>query len=152
LFNQEGSAQSFFLRSTQDPSGENARMLFQQAIRSLRVLPSLFPGRALANNELAHSRLEKNVQHTSTLAFVHHISGIQSLLIGKISVDPKSPEAYYHLAGTSYLLLKHASETRIQSTQIQAPRFLAQLDEWSALARPQIQVADRYIQDVAPDH
>ncbi|HLE01094.1 MAG TPA: hypothetical protein VJB59_12575 [Bdellovibrionota bacterium] len=113
---------------------EYAEQLIVQAIGSLRVSDELTPALAWVDRQLQSVRLDELASQAASKAFLEDLAAIQSLLVAKLSVDPKTFDTYYHLAGTALLLMRHAKENH--------------QNEWSVTAKPLIQSIYRYAQDV----
>jgi hypothetical protein len=122
------------------PDAVTARKTFEQAIRSLRASDELAPGRAWVDRQLEGVQLTQAPADTPDA--VAKLAEIQSLLIAKVSVQPSVFESYFHLGGTA-LMLSHLARASTHSGS------LAGL-ELSAVAKPLIQSAYRYAQDIAP--
>ncbi len=132
----KGAHQAFILNRDRSERGEAASELFREAIRSQRVSPALDSGRAWADRELSETQMGGLDQVADPAEFGARISGIQSLLISKITVEPKNFDAYFHLGGTSFLLLQRAVKLKNHG--------------WSAIARPNLQAALKYAEDLSP--
>ena len=132
----KGAHQSFILNRDRSEHGEQASELFREAIRSQRVSPTLDSGRSWADHELSEIKMSGLDQVADPVEFAARVSGIQSLLISKITVEPKNFDAYFHLGGTSFLLLQRAVKMKNH--------------EWSAIARPNLQSALKYAEDLGP--
>jgi hypothetical protein len=117
-----------------------ARKKFEQSIRSLRASDSLVPGRAWIDRELGAVQMERLAAGGVML---EELAPIQALLVAKITLDPAVFEAYFHLAGTSLLMMKAA---RGAAGGASTERAL----DVATVARPNIQSALKYAQDVAP--
>ncbi len=135
LINSKGTQQALILDRPLGSKGMAARKLLEETVRSQRVSDDLNTGRAWADRELQTIQLEalKNAQLDPHI-LIAKLAEIQVLLLSKISVDPKSFEAFYHLGGTSFLL---AQEARKQKNL-----------DWSAVAKPLVRNSLRYGQDV----
>lgn len=134
LVNPKGVHQAMILDRQETSAGEQASEVLRQSIGSQRVQTSLNAGKAWANRELSETRIGE-LASLSNEEFASQISSVQSLLISKISVEPSSFDAYFHLGGISLLLHQRAAKT-------------GNLD-WSAVARPNIQSALHFAQDLA---
>ena len=134
LINPSGALQSFTLKYPLNEVGARARRLFEQAIRSQKISDDLSTGRAWVDHllEQTHFTETKSVPPT-----VEKLAEVQKLLLAKISVDPKSFDAYFHLGGTASLLAQEAIREK-------------NLD-WNAVAKPLIKSSLRYAQDISPD-
>lgn len=159
LVTEKGAQQTFILSYTISPEGNHAQELFQKAIRSLRVSDDLSPGRAWVDTSLERVRLqdlapvETSFYHQDYPSFLHfasRIADIQSLLISKITVDPESYDAYFHLGGTSLLLARYAAtQKKLPSTDLDPARASRILDLLSQ-AKPLVRTAYRYARDIGP--
>ena len=117
--------------------GELAQDAFMKSIRSLRVSPDLAQGRRWAEREIENIRLDDLEHVASKDELIARIAEIQTVLLGKLSVDPKTYDTYFHLAGTASLL---AGEATRQGRE-----------EWMGVARPLIQNLALYAKDISPD-
>lgn len=138
LINYEGAQQAFILDRPLSSQGDLALVTIEQAIRSQRVSSGLLPGRAWADKELGSIQLDElNSLQNDPARLLARIADIQGLLLAKVSVDPKSYDAFYHLAGVASILAKNAA--RHGNT------------EWGAAAKPMFQNALHYVQDINPN-
>jgi hypothetical protein len=136
VINGKGAYQAFILDRPSGEPGELARMMFEQAVRSQRVSTDLAAGRSWVDRKLSTLKLDDLRSLKPSHDFVARVAEIHSLLLAKISVEPKTYEAYYHLGGTALMLARHGKE---QGNS-----------DWTAVARPLIQSALKYAKDVAP--
>lgn len=147
LITARGTHQTFILDYPKGPSGEAARELFQKALRSLRVSDDLNPGRAWVDQALEKVNLQNLTQMGPSEIAIHGLSQIQALLIAKISVDPKTYDAFFHLAGTSIMLARAAVKLR----QLPAPDGNPALaSDILLVVKPIIENAYKYALDVSP--
>ncbi len=154
LITPNGAHQTFILNRPRSDSGQLAFALFKQTLGTLRVSSKLQYGRALVNQKLSHTNIKKIKPGKNPFVFMDKLSEIQALLLAKISVDPKNYEAYYHLGGTSYLMLKQAIKMR-QSKQLSLEEntLLAErIDAWTAAVKPMIHSSYLFAKDIAPSH
>jgi hypothetical protein len=137
--NARGANQAFILDRSLTPAGLQARAAFEQAMRSQRISPELNAGRAWVDRGLASTRIAdlKNPDPQDPAAFIARIADVHTLLISKISVNPGTYEAYFHLAGTSLLLARQATQ-------------MGRAD-WTAIAKPLVNSAFRFARDIGPD-
>ena len=152
-----GRTQAIVLDRPLGARGRLARSLLEQSVRSQRVASDLNPGRAWADRELQSVRLDEitaggtppepaktkaaarskpQEPQPSTAEQIARLAEVQSTLLSKISVDPRSFDAYYHLGGVSFLMARQALRDK-------------NLD-WSATAKPMLRSALRYAQDINP--
>jgi hypothetical protein len=117
-------------------AGALAHDLFEKLIRSQRVAKELGTGRAWVDRALAQVQLGTLNQTAPGPAFIPRLADVQALLLAKLSVDPKTYDTYFHLGGTSLLLTQYALRN--------------QLPELAVSARPMVQSALRYAQDLKP--
>ena len=136
LITPNGTHQAVILEAPQNADGQEAAQVLESAIGSLRISDDLNPGRAWIDKQLEGIQLNQNPLSGSPETVVSRLAEVQALLVSKLSVEPKLFDPYYHLAGTSLLLLRYSVE-RHQS-------------DWAITAKPMIQSAYRYAQDVAP--
>lgn len=136
LVTGKGTHQAISLERTQSVAGEKARLMFLQALRNQRVTHELAVGRAHVNRDLASIKLDSLYSLKEPQAFIKRLSEVQALLVSKISVEPKTFDAYFHLAGISLLLVEKAS-------QLNNPSL-------TTAAKPMIQSALKYAKDIDP--
>lgn len=140
LITERGTHQAVLFDYTRDQRGQEARRIFQNSIRSLRVSDTLEPGRAWIDRMLESIQLPAAGAGTANGLDLSQLAVIQSVLAAKVSVEPGSFEAFYHLGGTTSLL------TRVARAQ--------RKDEWGLTAQPVVQTiqsAQLYARDIAPD-
>ncbi len=135
LINSQGIHQTLILTRPKNESGSLAFDLIQKTVRSLRSFKELDPGRAWVNQELEEVRLRELQTNQDPVALTANLAEIQSLLISRISVEPGSFDSYFHLAGTSMILLKSLNASREKKLSI---------------ALQNLQNAYHFAQDVAP--
>lgn len=151
LITPKGAHQAFVLDRPNGPQGDLARMMFEQAIRSQRVSGELTAGRAWVDRELSATRMDDLLKmEKSDAQFIDKVAEIQSLLLSKISVEPRTFDAYYHLGGTALLLARRASQYNRTPTSQSAVLPGEGSTEWSAVALPMAQSAWRYAKDINP--
>jgi hypothetical protein len=131
-----GANQAITLDYPLNATGEQAKALFVESLRTLRASPDLAQGRRWVDERLGSFKLDDLKTITDPRALVERISEIQAILISKISVDPKTYDSYFHLAGTAGLLERYAIKER--------------RDDWAAAAKPLIQAVYLYSKDLAP--
>ncbi len=138
LVNAKGVQQAIVLDSAPGRTrSAQARELLDRTIRSLRVGLEIFPGRAWADRELEGIRIAELSKPGRAEEFLSRYAEVQTLLLSKVSVDPKSFDAFFHLGGTAILLSRFAKKNRDP--------------ELSAIAKPLLRNAFRYAQDLAPN-
>lgn len=133
----KGTHQAFILDRPLNYQGVQAKKLFDQAIRSQRVSDELGSGKAWIDQMIAKKKLGTLQAEKDPQAIVENLSEIQALLLSKISVDPKTFDSYFHLAGTAFMLAQHA--------------FKEKNTDWSAAAKPMVESVIRYARDIAPE-
>lgn len=148
LVNPEGREQSIALERPNSEKGAQAQALFEKSLRSLRVLGDLASLRAQADRMLLDTRLDEAGSIAEPIDRADWIARVQARLISKISVEPKSHDAYYHLGGTAMMLAQHARklQTLPNGTVNEPLALLAQ--DWLAAAKPLVKSAYLYAQDV----
>jgi hypothetical protein len=139
LVTATGKHQTIFLDSPLGAEGSLARETFVKALQSLRVSDELAPGRALADQVIQAVKLEDISKITDPAAMVAKLAEVQAVLLGKISVDPKTFDAFFHLAGTALLLIRESSKNKLYK------------EDWIASAKPMIYSAYKYAQDIDPN-
>ncbi len=100
FIHSNGIHQTLILERT--PGSRDAFEVLQKIVGSLRIFNELDSGRDWVNEKL------KGVQLSpleNSPFFLEKLTEIQALLVSKISLDPGSLDAYYHLAGTTFMLL-----------------------------------------------
>ncbi len=110
LVTPKGTYQAIAMDTPVTPVGEEARRALRTAIGIVRVSDDLAPGRARVDHVLAGIQMKGDES-------AERLSEIQSDLLAKISVDPSSFDAYYHLGGTSLLLARLLAK----GSQVTAP-------------------------------
>lgn len=143
LITPGGTHQAIILRYRPNRDGTIAQMLLEQTIRSLQISRDLRPGRAYINQKLASTHLQKIVSMGDSPDAISKLLDVQASLISKVTVQPKSHEAYYHLGGTAFLLF--------QKVRQKGKDFLEET-EWAAAAQPQVTSAYQYANDIDPNH
>ncbi|MGK5083685.1 hypothetical protein WDW37_10310 [Bdellovibrionota bacterium FG-1] len=131
VITEQGTHQAIILDYPVNSSAPRARKTLRTAIASLRVSDDLGPGRSWINRQLQAVELR-----TPDPA---RIAAAQASLIAKISVEPTSFEAFYHLGGTAVLLDRYARQAGSNALDM------------AAVARPLIENAWRYARDIAPN-
>lgn len=163
LITPKGAQQSITLYYPMNPEGDQAKDLFQKAIRTLRVSDDLGPGKAWIESQLENTEIESTLNTISKLSLskanetenqnvLFQLSKAQAYLLSKISVDPKTYDSYFHLAGTSLLLAHYSAiaekkQSALNTADASDP---SSFNNWSIIARPMIQSAYLYSQDIAP--
>ncbi len=136
LITPQGTHQAFILNRPLSESGDTAYKTLVEAIRSQRISSQLAPGRAWVDQRLRSLTLEGIQKEKDQNKFLAEISETQALLLGKISVDPRTFDSYFHLGGTSLLLSQQAIKSKNP--------------EWAAIAKATIYSTLRYAQDIDP--
>ena len=138
LVNPNGVQQAIALHYVPGHHDELAINQFEKIIQSLRIGDEIFSGRAWADHELERVKLdEMRKAGINSAEFLTRFAEIQTLLLSKLSVDPKSYDAFFHLGGTAVLLAQFARKNKDA--------------ELSAAAKPLVRNAFRYAQDLAPN-
>lgn len=141
LITPQGTHQAFILDYPRNDAGWLSLSHLEKSIRSLRVSDDLNPGRAWIDARLERVRLsDLSSLEGQPEKFLAALSEIELLLLSKISVDPATFESYFHLGGLGLTLLKHA---------VKHPES-GRGDDWKAVARPVIEAAARFGEDVKP--
>jgi hypothetical protein len=148
IITPNGTHQTFILNTSDRP----AVGLFEQSVRSLRVSDDLGQGIAWIDRRLENTRLDAMEALADTGKKVEQITQVQGILLSKISVDPKTFDSYFHLAGISLRLaqltsqsLNHTPESPEASA---STRSLLRGTLFSA--KNLIESASRYAEDVSP--
>lgn len=147
-----GTQQVVRLRVSTDNDGALAYEILEKSVRSLRLSEALYAGRALANRRLSETKLDELSQTPNLESFVKRVSEVQALLIAKISVEPKGIDAYYHLGGTAYMLLKKLEDLAKKSPDSVVGDLSVKMNEWNAIEKPLLDASYRFAKDVAPEH
>lgn len=124
-----GRHQAFALRAPIGAAGLPARELFHQIAASTRMNDDLAMGRLWSEQQLKQIR-------TSQIKSMEQWSAIFALLLGRVSVDPKDRQAYFHLGGMAHAALKMAVRGY--------PAWVKGLAEM-------LQACERYLADLAPE-
>lgn len=149
LITENGTHQAISL-DYPNPGSENAklaRQTFEQSIRSLRASDELAPGRAWVERQLTAVKIGALLASDASQAAanseaIEKLAETQALLLAEITVQPGMFESYFQLGRTS-LLLNRISRSGPNAGHLQGL-------ELAAVAKPMIQSAYRYAQDVAP--
>ncbi len=120
--------------------GHFARDLVRKAVRTVRISDQLGPGKAWINSVLQRVKLGDFEQLASGPEPILRVAEIQGLLLSKLSVEPSSYDAYFHLGGTSLLLARLGRRTTGSSDSGIAAGPTLQT----------IQSAHRYASDIKP--
>lgn len=154
LITENGTHQAISLSYPEpgSPQAAAARSIFVQAIRSLRASDNLGPGRAWADSQLMSIHLDGKLaallagtsvpSEAQASGVITQLAQAQALLLAKISVQPSVYDSYFHLGGTA-LLLNRLARTGTRAGALEGL-------ELAASAKPLIQSAYRYAQDLAP--
>ncbi len=140
LLGPQGTHQTLILSGPLRESGAEARALLEQAIGSLRIPATLDIGRAWIDRTLSETRLEELFDppepgEPQNGSYEDRVEQVRLRLLAKISVDPKTYEAYFHLAGLSSMLLGRGiadADARARETET-------------------LEAAAKYAADVKPD-
>lgn len=135
LIGNTGIHQTLILNRPKTPAGTQAFDLVKNLVGSLRVFPRLDASRAWIDRSLESVHLENLKNMKDPESFTKQLAEIQSYLVSKISVDPASFESFFHLSGTSLLLLKSP--------------FQQNFDGRNTVAFGNIQSAYRFAQDIS---
>lgn len=141
LVSQTGVHQTLILDRPKDADGQAASLLLKQTIQALRVTDSLEWGRSLAALRLSEVRLSDHSLSKNPAEAPFKIASAQGTLLARLSVNPADLDAYYHLGGTSLMLLKVLNQPGFKM-----PPHLT--EEWKGSAYAMIQSALRYARDV----
>lgn len=147
MITAKGTHQTFVLDYPTNEIGTAAREDFKNSMRSLRVSDDLAPGRVWVDQTLEKVSLRDVSKLGESLDAVQKLAEIQALLVARISVDPKTYDTYFHLAGTSLMLGRAAVKLRQFAPPKGNPELAAEI---LAVAKPTVQTAQHYAQDVAP--
>lgn len=147
LITAHGTHQAFILDYPTNEIGLAAREDFKSSLRSLRTSDDLGPGRAWVDDTLEKINLHDISQLGESESAVRQLTRIQSLLIARISVDPKTYDTYFHLGGTALMLGRTAVKLRRLPAPQGNPELAAQI---LIAAKPMIATAQHYAQDVSP--
>jgi hypothetical protein len=109
--------------------GDAASALLAKIVGSTRVSPELQAPRAFLNPKLAALRIGPK----STLA---ELVEAEAMLLSKVSIEPKDPDSFYHLAGLAVTLFREAKARGSV--------------ELAATSKAVVTNALRYLRDVAP--
>lgn len=143
LITPQGQHQLIALRAPHDTEGSEAQELFFQSIQTLSLSDDLGLGRATVESTLQRVKLQENFKNLDYPDLLEYLSMVQSLLLSRISVDPKSFDSYFHLGGTAFLLYTETKKL-IQSS----PRMD---DGVSALIKILLKSSFYYARDINPN-
>jgi hypothetical protein len=147
MITPRGTHQTFVLDYPSNEIGAAAREDFRNSMRSLRVSDDLAPGRVWVDQSLEKVDLRDVTKLGESIDAIQKLAEIQGLLIARISVDPKTYDTYFHLAGTALMLGRTAVKLRQFSPPKGNPELAAEL---LAVAKPTVQTAQHYAQDISP--
>lgn len=135
LVSSHNTHQTLILQRALNAAGDAAFDLIQKTVRSFRLFHELDSGKAWINRELESIQLNQlnSLNDEKLLAFT--LAQIQGQLISKISVEPGSYDSYFHLAGTTAMLIKKVPHL----TSAQKNSF-----------KRNLQSAYQYLEDIAP--
>ncbi len=135
LVNRDGVQQTLIFNRKNDRKGELAFENVVQIVRGIRVYNELNTSRTWINQLLEGIRLDSIKQTNSLGELSSRLNRIQLLLLSRISVYPQHIDSYYHLAGTSTIILnKKLSSPALRDTAIK-----------------NIESAYRYSSDISPN-
>ena len=135
VINNNGAQQWVTLQRPNTPTGQKAFELVSQSISSIRVYPDLKFGRDFVDRSLAEVRLEKIKSESNSELRMSRLIETQILLIAKLSIEPGSLESFFHLAGTSTLLMQNPDPAQFF---------------WSSMAQGNLKASYLYARDIAP--
>jgi hypothetical protein len=132
-----GTHQAFALSHAGGAKGERAEALFRRALSTLKLTDHLPALRAWSERDLLEAQTDrlKGIRLEAP-EFLREVAALQSALLSRISVKPGEYDAYFHLGGTSSLLIRHALATA-------SP-------ELAAAAQKTLFAAGKYARDVNP--
>ncbi|MFN7684271.1 MAG: hypothetical protein ACK5QT_02545, partial [Oligoflexia bacterium] len=136
LISSEAQTQALTLElpaSGQAPGLQPELEMMFKTLGSMSLHPTLAGSRSWADRRLSEIRLSEITQNPE----LEPLGELAALLIAKTTVSPRAPDAYYHLAGVSMLLLKKSAKTPAAELV-------------SAIARPQVEASVKFMRDVAP--
>lgn len=153
VINSEGRHQAFILERPPTSEGNHASEIFLKSIRSLRVLPQLSTGQALADTQLQKIHINRPTGSLKNpIEFIRQLAGPQAILLSKISVQPHSVQPYYHLGGTALMMAEYAKRQSETKNQILPARLSQVLNEALAVSHPLVQTCLKYAKDIRADH
>jgi hypothetical protein len=135
LINAHGTHQSIVLIRPNSNEGESAYSFIDQSIRSIKMDHQLESGRELINQALSEIDLDEIQKESNLNTRLNRLLDIQTLLISKLSLEPSSMETFFHLAGTSSLLIQKPD-----------PKHFF----WTSLAQSNLKASYLYARDLAP--
>ncbi len=140
----QGAHQTILLDSKAGAAGEAARAAFAKSLRSLRFSEQLDSSKLWIAEQLRSIRLSDWQKLSTWQQRSEALSKIQAFLIAKASLDPKSYEAFYHLAGTAFLLSKDLIKNASPDQSLESNEILAS-------AKSIVIGAGRIAQDIHPE-
>ncbi|MFZ9596666.1 MAG: hypothetical protein ACO3A2_11395 [Bdellovibrionia bacterium] len=114
LVGADGTHQAMILRRPKTPEGEQALLLLEQALSTLRHFTELNSGIAFINQKLEDVHLVPLLNSSDPEEQALKLAQIQRLLISKITVSPDQFDPYFHLAGTSAMLAQNSKNHRLR--------------------------------------
>jgi hypothetical protein len=115
--------------------GERARDTLEKVVESLRVSDDLGPGRAWVDSQLERVKLGELKEINDPKKLTDRLADIEAVLLSKISVDPKTFDAYFHLGGVAMMIAREGAKEK-------EPEWLASSGLLQSLLR--------YAKDIAP--
>jgi hypothetical protein len=113
----------------------HARDTVEKVVSSLRVSDDLGPGRAWVDSQIEHVKLDQIQKINDPKALADRLSEIEATLLSKITVEPKSYDAYFHLGGVAMMIAREGARQKEP--------------EWQASAG-MLDSLYRYAKDIAP--
>jgi hypothetical protein len=110
LISPNGIHQTIALSYLENEEGISAERDFKTSLGALQISEDITAGRAWVDHLLESTKLSQLPATTEGPGYLETLAQIQSVLISKLSVDPASFDAYYHLAGSDLLLLKYCAK------------------------------------------
>jgi hypothetical protein len=154
LITPHGIHQSITLSYFDDEEGLQAEKDFRTALGALQISEEINPGRAWVDHLLESTKLSALESAADSPHYLEGLAEIQSVLVSKLSVEPSSFDAYYHLAGSSFLLLKYSTKhpdpdlkNLAQATVDRMNRYAHDVSQKATAPDPKLPMLEHMAQD-----
>lgn len=143
LITRQGQLQTIGFKAPNHVEGKKDEEVFFQALQTLIVNDDQSTGKASIVQSLLgvkHQALERESGSADYANYSIYISKVQSLLMSRISVDPKTFDTFFQLGGTAFQLFR----------ELKKRGGLSDSDEGTANTQALLQSAYRYAKDINP--
>lgn len=143
----KGTLQSFILDTPRNLKGEEARSFFENSISTLSISDDLSSGVAWINERLKTLDLSSLQSKTELKKTLQNLVEVQTLLLSKLTIDPKVYDTYFYLAQVSADLLRKVTPFISQNEPQSGSLHLREI---SAAAKGLIESSYQYALDINP--